>query len=171
MAFRQPMDVAAMQGLSAVPMRQAAVESSQVYIRGAVLIDVSGEIELAGANPVDIVGIAVAKNPPSNTPQETGQYIPALPMIEMEANIDTSASLGTGVIAQTDLWAHYGVTEDPSGFWYVDKNKAAATDVRVVITRLLDPIGEVQGRVRFQWLQVVNVATAPTTVTRYVAGT
>lgn len=171
MAFRQPMDVAPMQGLSAVPMRQAAVEAAQVYIRGAVLINVSGELELAGADPVDIVGIAVAKNPPTNTPQETGQYLPALPMIEMEANIDTSAALGTGVIAQTDLFEHYGITEDASGVWYIDKNKAAAADVRVVITRLLDPVGEVQGRVRFQFLQVVNVATAPITVTRYVAGT
>lgn len=166
---RIPIEMAGMLGLSAVPMRQGPVESSQVYIRGAVLIAVSGELELAGADPVDIVGVAVHKNPPTNNPVETGQYLPAMANVEMIASVDTNAALGTGAIAATDLYAAYGITEDASGVWYVDKAKTAAADVRVRIVKLLDPVGTVNGRVRIQFLQVVDLTTAPTAVTVYVA--
>ena len=63
----------------------------------------------------------------------------------------TTTSVDTHTLAQTDLWARYGVTQDAtSGLWYV--NFSDTTDIYVVITNLIDPIGTVSGRVGFKWM-------------------
>lgn len=163
---RLPFEMAGMQGLAAVPKHEAPVAAAQTWVRGAVLIqNGSGELEEGGANPTAIVGVALAKHPPTNTPEGEGYHIPARENIEFIASVDDSAAIDTGAIAAGDLYTAYGITEDGSGVWYIDKNKTAAADVRVRITGFKDAVGTVQGRVRVQFLPIVDLAGTPTAVT------
>lgn len=162
---RTPMGIAANEGL-ATRMRTAPVDAAAAWERGAVLIDVSGELEEGGVNPVSVVGLANSAHPPTNEfSTDIGKHHPALPGYEFEGSVDDSSAIDTGAIAAADQYAAYGITEDASGIWYVDKNKTAAADVRVRITKLLDPVATINGRVRFVFLPVVNLAVAPTAVT------
>ena len=162
---RLPIQAAATEGL-ATRMRTAPVDAAAAWERGAVVIDVSGELEEGGVNPTSIVGIANAKHPPTNEfATDIGKHLPALHGVEFEASIDDSSAIDTGAIAAADQYTAYGITEDASGVWYVDKNKTAAADVRVRITKLLDDVGTINGRVRFVFLDVINLAAAPTAVT------
>lgn len=165
---RLPIQIAA-PDMSSVYKREAPVDSSAVYIRGAILVQdgSDGELTEGGANPTKIVGVAIHKNPPTNNTSETGYYIPALPACEFEASIDDGSSEGTGAIAAGDLFAEYGLTEDSSGVWYVDKNKTGATTVRVVVTKLIGDVGEVLGRVRFRFLGIIDLTGTPVAVTLY----
>ena len=158
---RQPLEVARPQTQGIRANGDYGVDGAANYVKGAVLILTSGNLTKGGANPTAIVGVAVHKHPLSNTQLKVvGMHIPAMPRVEFEASIDTSASEGTGTIAQTDMGAQYGITEDSNGVWYVDKNKTAAGDVRVVITKLVDPVGELLGRVRCTFLPNVNLGNA-----------
>jgi hypothetical protein len=58
----------------------------------------------------------------------------------------------SGVVAQTDLGAIFGLTIDPgNAYWYVDKAKtSAATGACVEITDFIDPVGTVNGKVGFK---------------------
>lgn len=166
---RLPFEVAApvTQGIQ---MRTAPVDAAAVWERGAVVIDDGGgELTEGGANPTSIVGVANTKHPPTNNfSTDVGKHMPAIPGIQFEGSVDDSAAIDTGAIAATDLYAAYGITEDASGVWYVDKNKTAAADVRVKITKLLDVAGTVNGRVRFEFLQIVDLGGTPTSTTVYV---
>lgn len=163
---RTAMGIAATEPL-ATRMRTAPVNGAATWVKGAVLIqNGSGELVEGGANPVNIVGLANAKHPPTNNWEtDIGKHHPALPGVEFEASIDDNTALGTGAIAAADQYAAYGITEDANGVWYVDKGKVAVADVRVRITKLIDEVGTVNGRVRFVFLPIVNLATAPTRVT------
>lgn len=163
---RTPMGIAANETL-ATRMRTAPVDAAAVWVRGAVLVDDGGgELIEGGVNPVLIVGLANSAHPPTNEfSTDIGKHHPALPGYEFEGSIDDSSAIGTGAIAATDQYAAFGITEDASGVWYVDKNKTAAADVRVRVTKLLDPVATVNGRVRFVFLPVVDLAGTPTAVT------
>lgn len=165
---RLPMEAAAPGGLS-IPQLTWPVDAAAVWVRGAVVIDDGGgELVEGGADPTLIAGIATSKNPLTNTQgaaTDAGKFIPAKPGVEFEGSIDDSSALGTGAIAAGDLGTAYGITEDSSGVWYVDKNKTAAATVRVRIMKLLDDAGTVNGRVRFVFLQVVDLAGTPDVTT------
>lgn len=164
---RVAIDVARLQGMVSVPKDEAPAVSAQTWLKGGVLVANGGELQEGGTNPTDIVGVAIHKNPPTNTTSETGYYVPAREHIEFVGSIDDNGDLGNGAIALTDRYTAYGITEDSSGVWYVDKGKTAAADVRVVITGFQDAVGTTNGRVYFQFLDMVNVDTAPTRVTVY----
>lgn len=164
---RRRIETAALKTGQSIPQDQGPVDAAAVYEAGAVLIIVSSELEEGGANPVNIAGIANHKNPPTNTPSETGLFVPALSYMRFVASIDDSSALDTGAIAATDLYTAYGITEDSNGVWYIDKNKTAAATVRVRIIDFQDAIGTVNGRVVFQFLPIVDLGGTPTAVTIY----
>ena len=164
---RIPIEAAALQGLSAIPKNEAPVAAGQTWERGAILTSTAGELVEGGVNPLGIVGVSLAKHPPTNTPEGVGYHIPARSNIEFIGSIDDGSALGTGAIAATDLFAAYGVTQDAAGVWYIDKNVTNATFVRVRITAFKDPVGTVQGRVRFQFIPLVDLAVLPLAVTIY----
>lgn len=165
---RHPFKVAAPGGL-AVEQLTWPVDSAAAYVRGAVLIDDGGgEVTEGGANPTSIVGVATAKHPPSNNYSiDIGKFTPAYPNVPFEGSIDDSSDLGNGASAATDIGTAYGITEDGDGVWYIDKNKTAAADVRVRITKLVDAAGTTQGRARFVFLPIVDLSGTPTAVTIY----
>lgn len=155
---RQPFEAAAPGGL-AIPQWTWPVDSSAVWVRGAVVIDDGGgELTEGGANPTLIAGVATAKYPPTNNyATDIGKFIPALQNIQFEGSIDDSSAIDTGAIAAGDLGTEYGITEDSAGIWYVDKNKTGA-NARVRITKLIDAAGTVNGRVRFIFLPIVDLS-------------
>lgn len=164
MAIRQPMNAAG--NLGSVKMREGGATGSQTWVRGAVLVAASGLLSEGGTNPTGIVGIAGHKVT-SATSGATVHYTPVSAEQEFIASIDDSNDLGNGAIALTDRYTRYGITEDSDGFWYVDKNKSSDALVRVVVTELVDAVGEVQGRVKIRFLQNSDLGGTPNTVTIY----
>lgn len=163
---RAPIQPAAPRGL-AIPMWTWPVDSAAAWVRGAVVIDDGGgELTEGGADPTLIAGIATSTYPPTNEyATDIGKFIPALPGLQFEGSVDDNGDLGNGAVAATDLGKTYGLTQDSAGIWYVDKGKAVGDDaaaVRVRVTKLIDPAGTTQGRVRFVFLSVVDLAGGST---------
>lgn len=168
---RLPITIAGPKAL-AVPQLTWPVDSSAAWVRGAIVIDDGGgELTEGGTNPTLIAGVATSKTPLSNTQgasTDDGKFIPAYPGLEFEGSIDDSNDLGNGAIAAGDLGTAYGITEDSSGIWYIDKNKTAAATVRVRVTKLIDDATTVNGRVRFVFLQLVDLSGTPTATTLWL---
>ncbi len=163
-----PFDVAFREGYHSTPMISYLEDITQTYKKGAPLVvTAAGYLGMAtAANPYNgtgMVGVAVsdasnlaaAGGPDLVTGEKVHQAYPVgSPSLEFEGQLDASVTTlaqGTHALAQADLWALYGIVQDAtSGFWYV--NFSDTTDVRVVVTRLLDPIGTLAGRVAFTWI-------------------
>lgn len=166
LAIVYPFDVLDREGLYFTPTVPYLEDVSQTYKKGAPLVvTTAGYLgEATYANPYNGTGmIGVAVNPASDVAAgaadpTTGDkyhlmYPPSLSM-EFVGQLDASSSTlaqGTHALAQTDLWATYGITRDAtSDLWYV--NFSDTSDIRVVITRLVDAIGTIAGRVAFKWI-------------------
>lgn len=127
--------------------------ATQSYLAGAPVKAVNGLITVFTEDGIaGLVGFAcfnasgVTNNPTS--------IIPAVPGIEFEATLE-NGSTGDYALTQADLWAAYGLAVTAGGLWYLDK--AETTHKAAVITRLVDPVGTVQGRVRARILTAVIV--------------
>lgn len=162
-----PFDVLDREGLYSTPTKGYLEDASQTYKKGTPLVvTTAGYLGTAVvANPYNgggLVGISVAAG--SNVaagaadPTTGDKYHLMFPIsastiefIGQLAASSTTASVDTHTLAQTDLWARYGITQDvTSGLWYV--NFSDTTDIYVVITHLIDPIGTVSGRVGFKMM-------------------
>lgn len=135
-------------GVHALPLDEGPEAATQTFVKGSLVIFTGGYVTVAGADPVNIVGVALEaghNDVAAGTSNIT--YAPAVATQVFEGTVDTSAAFGTGAIAATDLGLEYGITLN-SGVWYVDKNKTGATG-RCRIVRLIDPVGTVNGRVHF----------------------
>jgi hypothetical protein len=170
LAIVYPFDIISREGLHSSPVIGYLEGANSVYTKGAPLVNSSGYlVEATYANPYNgtgTVGIAVA--PANNVSTDGGAnpttgdkyklLYPALPHLEFVGQLDASSSTaaqGTHALAQTDLWHTYGITRDGSNgsgsnLWYV--NFSDTSDVRVVVTALIDPIGTIAGRVQFKFL-------------------
>lgn len=143
-------------GLGSVELENSGAKASETWARGAVLIsDATGYLAEAGANPTSIVGVAM-NAVSSATAGAVVQYVPALSSITFVGTLDDMSAEGTGVLAQTDVNVKYGITVNSDGVWIVDKNKTSDATVRVVVTGLVDAVGDVLGKVRFRFLQGVS---------------
>lgn len=168
-----PFDVKDREGSYSTPVLSYLEGASQTYKKGAPLIngattEVGYLIEAAIANPATytgLVGVALANAEnlahgaadPTTGDSYHLAYPPNDDLIfigQLDASATTLAA-GTHALAQTDLWAQYGITHDAtSGFWYV--NFSDTTDVRVVVVELIDPLGTIAGRVAFKWLKTAT---------------
>jgi hypothetical protein len=166
LAIVYPIDVLDREGLYFTPTFPYLEDLTQTYKKGTPLVvTTAGYLGTAVvANPYNgggLVGISVGAG--SNTaaaggadPTTGDAYHLAYPFnlnMEFVGQLDASSttlSAGTHALAQTDLWARYGITQDAtSGLWYV--NFSDTSDLYCVITRLIDPIGTIAGRVGFKW--------------------
>lgn len=140
-----------LKGLAAIPVRHGTVAASQTFLRGAVLVENAGRVEEAGVNPAlsSIVGVSV-HGVTSSALGDDVAYIPKEGNVfEMTLSANTNVDLET--IAQADLYAQHGITEDANGVWYVDVDKVGA-DARVEIKAFKDAVGTVLGRVYVEFL-------------------
>lgn len=151
-----------MAGIVSMPEGHGPEGASQSYVKGAVVIETSGLVVEAGADPTNVVGVAAhaARNVTTNP---KCFYDFPLESVEFIGSLDTSASEGTGTCVATDRGAEYGITKTSltgvnTGKWYVDKNKTGGS-ARVRVTEIIDPVNTVHGRVAFKFLTAAK-ATA-----------
>lgn len=165
LAIVYPFDVFNREGLHSSPVKGYLEDASQTYKKGTPLVvTTAGYLGTAVvANPYNgggLVGVSV--NAGSNvaagaadptTGDKYHLFYPFDDNLQMVGQLDassTTVAAGTHALAQADLWARYGITQDAtSGFWYV--NFSDTSDLYVVITSLIDPIGTIAGRVAFRW--------------------
>lgn len=152
-------DVGPKFGLVAAPLIQIPEAATQTFKKGALIaINAAGfAVEAATPNPVNIVGVAVnpgqnltsAGVPNSAAPGNvTGNcaVIPAIPHVQIEANLDQSTALGYALLA-ADMYAQYGWVKDATtGIWYIDK-AAVGGAARVTIVGFKDAVGKAAARV------------------------
>jgi hypothetical protein len=123
-------------------------EASQTYKLGAVLVQDAtdkDEVEEAGADPTArIVGIALSD---ASGTADTAQLVAlAEPGVEFVARVEDGAS-----ISGANIGTNYGLVKDSTNnIWRVDTSDT--TNVNVTVTGLVDADGDVNGRVRFQFL-------------------
>ena len=152
-------------GQTSTPVREASVKTSETWAKGAILVADTGQLAEAGGDPVLIVGVALNTYPATYVDvANVAKYIPAMPGIEFEGTID--AGSGTTALTQAMLFTSRGLVAT-SGVWHIDSSET--TEDRVVITGLVDAVGTLAGRVRFQFLAAEKIASSPTANTIYVA--
>lgn len=118
--------------------------SAQSWKIGAPLIGSSGKLAEASANPRTFLGFAA--DAASGTADTGVRYYPALPFTVYEGTLDKASGLGTRALAQSDVFAEYGLTRDASGIWYVDIDKTTGgTNTMVLVVGLVDKVGAIQG--------------------------
>lgn len=145
------------QGLMSTPIYNGPEGSSQTFKRGAPLVYSSGYLVVA-TTPIDtgdaIVGFAL-RDGANDTAHSTLPYVPALPHMVFEGVL-SNASTGTHTSAQTDQGLTFAIDTDTSTkAWALDFSNT--TNPSALVIALVDPIGTVDGRVRFV---VVDDATA-----------
>lgn len=157
MSLLQPISVAmgmgAWQGELGVPGIEAA---SQTYKQGAPLVNSSGKLVEASANPTAIIGIALAAATGVTNTQVL--YYPAIQDgYFFLISIDKASAQGgaLAVLAATTIYSTFGITKDATtGFWYLDVDKSAANQVcRVMGFPTSTPAATVNGQCYIQWLR------------------
>lgn len=151
-----------MVGITSMPTSFGIEGSSKTHVKGAPLIETTGLLGEAGADPTNIVGVAQHAGRNVTTSPKSF-YIPLLDEVEFVGSLDTSASEGTGTVATADRGAEYGITKTALtgvnlGKWYVDQNKTGGS-ARVRVVELIDPVGTVQGRCVFKFLTAAKATS------------
>ena len=125
--------------------------ASETFKKGAVLGLASGLLSELGADPTNILGVALAdgQNVTTNPRNEVALAKPGALFI---ANLS-----GASVTAQTDLGTKYGLVKVGTN-WHVDKTDT--TNTRVVVRSVdVDAIGDINGRVVFEFLAAQTLFT------------
>ena len=154
----QPFSIAGQPPYTSIPVKLGTLPASQTFVRGALLTRSSGRLVEAGTDPVLVLGVALhrAKDPRAGSSSVAGdpvQYIPTIWSLEFEANL-MGAAAANYTLAQTDQFITYGVAKDSTtGFWFIDQSDT--TNDRVFITDFVDPVGDVNARVRCIFLAAV----------------
>ena len=136
------------------PRQEVPETASVTFKRGAPVVCTSGFLAECGADPALILGIASkdGQNGGSNGLKKQVVYI-AHPDVLFKGNLDDSGAIGTGVTAATDRFLTYGIAKRASGgLWYVDKADTTNKRVRIWDFWDEDAIGDIGGRVIFQFV-------------------
>lgn len=131
-------------GLNAKPTLTGIEAAGQSFKKGALLVNSSGSVAAAGTDPTGILG--VAEEAATGTTGNAVRFVPALPHVLFEARL-LGAAAADHTLAQSDMYAEYGVTVDANGYWYVNAGKTT-TDARFRILEFVDAVGTVNARVR-----------------------
>lgn len=121
--------------------------ATQTWKKGAVLtLDASGRVVEAGADPARILGVACA----DGQNLATAGLKDALVWIADGNTMFVGNLSGTSVTELVDVGRGYGVVKVGT-IWEVDKTDLA--NRRVIVTELdnRDPVGSINGRVRFMF--------------------
>lgn len=129
--------------------------ASQTYKAYSPLVSSSGKLATASEDVTTAIIVGFATQDASGTTDNPTAVVTALSGLEFEATLEDGTG-GDHALAQTDLFAHYGLAVTAAGLWYVDQAETASP--AVVVVALVDPIGTVQGRVRVRLLNKVCLA-------------
>ncbi len=129
---------------------------TQTFKKGAPIVFTSGgtTVEEGGTNPTFIIGIADADG--QNTASASLKNTVTTPLTELTfEGILGNGDLTDYTLLAGDVGDRYGITKASGGGWFVDKQKTAVLNCRVIVLRLKDPAGTVNGRVYFKFLDFV----------------
>src|SRR5690349_3225376 len=102
-------------GLNTPPLFHGQEAASQSYLVGGLLVDSSGKVAVAAADPSlgTILGLATVAA--TGTTDTDVPFVPALPGVVFEANLDDGS--GTLASAITHLWGRFGIAVTSGKFW------------------------------------------------------
>lgn len=149
---KQSIQVSRYLGLGDLPVLTGIEAASQTFKKGAPLKDSSGKVAILGVD--DVTGVlGIAQHDATEVADSEVKFVPPLPGVVFCAELNHTTN-GTATIAQTDMYAKYGLSlASTDKRWYVDKEETAAgSDEVVQIVGFLDPVGTVKGRVEFVFL-------------------
>ena len=131
------------------PVRTRAFkeEASQSFRYGAVVVQdasTKDEVEEAGSDPTARI-LGVAAEAAGGVADVKRLVYLAEPGVEFVARVQD-----TGTLAAANVGTEYGLVKDgTNNIWRVDLSETSNTNV--IVTELIDPIGDVNGRVAFQF--------------------
>lgn len=125
--------------------------AGQSFKLGALVSVAAGLVAAGVTDPAAgvVIGLA-AENATGVTGNQVGVWV-ADQNTEFIANVQD-----TGVLAQADVGALYGVVVDAAKGNILRVDKSDTTNTRVVVTRLVDAVGDVNGRVEFRFLSAAR---------------
>lgn len=140
-------------GQTSIPLWSGPESALHTSKKGAVLVFASGYLDLGAVDLVNgIAGIqqdAVGRNAASDGLADL-TFVPALPGMRFEATLEDETNNNHALVA-TNTGLKYALQRDATNDrWFVDENDT--TNVSVLITKLLDPLTTVKGRVEFVFL-------------------
>lgn len=154
-------------GIGSVQKREGGAATSETWAKGAVLIASSGYLAEASDDPTEIVGVAL-HGVTSAAQGAVAQYVPAVDSQEFIGTLDSAGSPGTHALVITNRYVKYGLSVDASGIWYIDVDETSDALARVIITGLVDQVGDIMGKVRFRFLNgTSDIGGTPKALTIY----
>lgn len=130
-------------GSGVIPLRSGLEAATQSFKKGAVLIESSGKVAIAAADPTaDILGIAAADA--SGVTDREVLYYPALPGMVFEATFEDQTN-EDHALAAANFYGNFAAQVDSAGNWYVDENDTTNTCVHIVGAK--DAVGVTRARV------------------------
>ena len=146
MALTQGFAIAPLNGLVSVPIWHGYEAASQSFHEGELLINSSGALAVAGADPTAETLVGMALGHATGTTSADVAYIPLLPTLIFEGCLQNAAGTATIALA-THMYAEFGINVT-SNVWWIDTDETTHKDV--VIVGFKDAIGTVNGVVYFQ---------------------
>ncbi len=128
-------------------LKKCAEAASITYPKGTPLVSSSGYVGNATSEAVvDVIGISAEDSHTCTTAGDNDlQYYPVTPESEWIGVL-------VGTLAQSYCFTDYGLKYDSTAeIWYVDIAEATANQKCVQITELVDPVGTVDGLVKFRF--------------------
>lgn len=146
MALTATFQIAPGQSLGSVEIRHGYEGSSQSFKAGELLVNSSGTLVVATADPTaeTIVGLSVA--PATGTTNADCLYIPIWPHTVLRGQIQNAAGDATLAIA-THMYAEFGLNVT-SNVWWIDTDETTHKDVLII--NFVDAVGTLNGFVDFQ---------------------
>lgn len=138
-------------GQSSIPLWRGLESSSHTNKKGAVLIFASGYLDAASADPVNgIVGVSQTDGHNITAGTQELEFVPALPGMRFEGTLEDETNNDHALVI-TNVGAKYALQLDSTNDrWYLDENDT--TNVSTLITKAIDALTTVKGRVEFVFL-------------------
>jgi hypothetical protein len=150
-------------GLNANPVMTGPEAASQTFVKGDVLINSSGYLAQASADPVaNIVGVAIEDgHNDSSAGTSDIKYTPAIPGMIFKGVVHNASSASLAVIAATDRFTRYGLARSSTAnVWYIDKTESSSAKKTVTIVDFDEAVSTTNGTVYFVF-NTINTATTP----------
>lgn len=131
--------------------------ATQSFVAGDLVYLVSGRLTVCGANPADILGVALEDAVSAADAVALLQLIPvqlAEPDTLFQINLASSTAGASVALTQAMLGGSCGLYKDGtagSGLWYASGVTLGAND-RLVIDKFIDAVGDTNARVLVRFL-------------------